>query len=127
MVIYCIKMFFWKLIYNMKVDCMPISCFIFSLFALNTFFEFLSRGIGTHIPILTGFQNGQISGWKNGHNGLNFEKEGHLHSNWAFFLLAFYRKCLVFQFLGCDILTHIPIVTVVQKRHITDWKMAIYC
>ena len=34
-------------------------------------FQFLSRDIRMHIPILTGIQNGRIRSWKNGHIWLN--------------------------------------------------------
>ena len=32
------KIYFWGLISNMKLTCMPIACFVFSFFALNTCF-----------------------------------------------------------------------------------------
>ena len=57
---------------KLKVNCMPIAYFIFSLFTINAFFfQFLSRDMRMYIPIPTGVQNWRIRSWKNGHIWLN--------------------------------------------------------
>ena len=92
-------------------------------------FEFWTRGICMHIPILTGVQKGPISGWKNGHILVkklllkrNFEDAGHLSAKCFFFILNLCHKCLLFQFLPCDICMQIPILTGVHKGTINSWK-----
>ena len=52
---------------------------------------------------------------------LNFQDEGHLHANSLFFVLPIYHICLLFWFLGCGIRMNIPILTGVQKGHISGW------
>ena len=50
---------------------------------------------------------------------LNFQHDGHFYVNCLIYILIFYCKCFLFEFLGCGIHGHIPIVTGVQKR--TQW------
>ena len=47
---------------------------------------------------------------------------GHLHANCLFYILTIYRKCLPFQFLRCGIRIHTPILTEVQRGHISGKK-----
>ena len=42
MVIFSQKTYFWSLIFNIKVTCMPIACFIFWVFFVNAFFSVLT-------------------------------------------------------------------------------------
>ena len=115
----------WSLIIKMKVTCMTIIRFIFSLFALNAFL-FSSL-------VLAGFQKIHISGYKGGQNllknillKLNFQHEGYLYSNCLFYILTIYRKCLLFQFLSCSIRMDISIPEEVQNGCITGWKMVTF-
>ena len=53
---------------------------------------------------------------------LNFQGEGHLDARFFIYILTIYRKCVLFRLLSRGIRTHIPILTVIQKRHITIEK-----
>ena len=86
------------------------------------FFQFLSRGIHMHIPILTGVQNGRTSLRKNGHIllktlffRLSFRDEGDLYANFLFDVLTIYPKCYLSQFFSCSIRIHIPNLKRVQN------------
>ena len=46
---------------------------------------------------------------------LKLHDEGHLYSNLLFYILAIYRKCLLFQFSGVGTHMQIPILTEVQN------------
>ena len=75
-----------------------------------------------HIPILKALKKDGLAD-KNGHvllikMYLNFEDEGHSYAKCLFFVLTLYHKCVLFQFLGYSICTHIPILTGVQKGRI---------
>ena len=66
-------------------------------------FQFLRHGIGIHIPILTGVQNGHFNNWKNGHISwktffwkLSFHDEDQLYPNCLFFIVTIYHKFLLF-------------------------------
>ena len=70
-------------------------------------YQFLSRAVRMHIPILTGNQKERISGWKNGHILLKelllkkyFEYADHLSASCFFLFLTIYHKYLLFHFLG---------------------------
>ena len=52
-----------------------------------------------------------------------FQNEGHLHSNYIFYLLTAYRKCTLFQFLGCSIQVYFPIITMVKSGGLISWKI----
>ena len=144
-------MYFWRLILNMKVTCLfcIFSCFnkcffsilkwwhrhdghLYSCCLLYIFtfcckclpFQFLGYGIGMK----------WITGWTNGHNllknilfRLNFQDEGKLYANCLYYILSFYVTCILFQFLGCGIGTHISILKRVQNGWIYTWKAMILC
>ena len=52
----------------------------------------------------------------------NFQEKRHLYTNYVFYILNFYRKCLLFRFLGYSKRMQIFILTVVWKRHIGRYK-----
>ena len=96
-------------------------------------FQFFNDGLHMHISILTGVQNQRISPqktvifcWKMFFLKLIFWDDGHFYANCLFYILAFYHKCLLFQFLRYGIRFHIPILTVVQKDTLLGWKMVIF-
>ena len=123
-------MYFWRLIFKIKVSCMTTVCFALSSFALNAFFfQFLSRDIRMQIPIVKRVQNGCLSRWKNSRiliknliSKFNFQDEGHLDVNFLIYFLTIYCKCLLFQFFSCGIPMHILILTGVQNGRISCWK-----
>ena len=99
---------------------------------MHFIFHFFSGSIRMHIVFLTGVQNGRIRRSKNVliliKNVLlkmNFQNEGHSDAHCLLYVLSIYRKCFLFQFLGCDIRMHIPILIAVEKGHITNRKMVI--
>ena len=53
---------------------------------------------------------------------LIFRDEGHLYARFSFYIQTIYCKCLLFQFLGCGIHIHIPILTGVQNGRIGQRK-----
>ena len=114
-----LKMYFWILISNIKVTCIPIASFTFLPFSVNLFlFQFLSRGIRMHISTQTGVQIGQLRRWENGQIlikkllwKLLFQDEGHLYGNCLFYILSIYCKCPLYQFLSRNIRMHIFILT----------------
>ena len=56
--------FLLSLVSKMKVTCMPVICFIFYAFPLNTFFSsFFSRGISMHIPQGSKRTHQQLKKW----------------------------------------------------------------
>ena len=147
-------MYFWRLILNKRVTFMPIACFAFSPVSISAFFQFSSGDIGmtvTCIPVacfifllfavnalfqFLGYSIGMkwITGWTNGHNllknilfRLNFQDEGKLYANCLYYILSFYVTCILFQFLGCGIGTHISILKGVQNGWIYTWKAMIIC
>ena len=86
-----------------------------------------------HISILTGVQKGHIGSWKTGHLllenlllMLKFHDEGHFYSNCWFYILTIYCKYLLFQFLVFSIRMQIPILTEVQKGHISQRKKSYF-
>ena len=103
--------------------------YIWTIYHKCLLFESWTRGICMHISILIGVQKGPISGWKNGHILVkklllkrNFEDAGHLSGKCFFFILTLCHKCLLFQFLPCEIRMQIPILTGVHKGSINSWK-----
>ena len=88
-------MYFWRLILNMKVTCIPTACFAFSNFLLSVFLSILK--------------------WWHRH-------DGHLCAYWLLHIFTICRKCLLFQFLGYGIGMQILIETEVQKKCIAGWK-----
>ena len=109
--------------------CANFFFYVLTIYRKCLIFQFLSRGMRMHIPILVGVQKGRISRWKNGYILLkklllkcNFEDAGHFSADCFFFILAIYHKCFLFQFLGCGIRMQIPILTGVHKGCISSWK-----
>ena len=98
-----------SLISKLKVPCMPITCFIFSLFPLYAIFSVHSLDhVYTHYHPNWGSKctHQQL---KNGHILLKnllltpiFQDDGHLYANCLFYVLSFCLKCLIFQFLNRD-------------------------
>ena len=88
-------MYFWRLILNMKVTCIPTACFAFSNFLLSVFLSILK--------------------WWHRH-------DGHLYTYCLLYSFSICRKCLLFQFLGYGIGTQILILREIQKKRITGWK-----
>ena len=62
----------WSLFSKIKVTCVPIACFIFSLFKC-LLFHFLYCAIRMHISIPTGVQNECICRWKKNYWSLIFK------------------------------------------------------
>ena len=87
------------------------NCFIFSPFAWDSFFFIFS--VVAYVctsPSYPMLQNDTLAA-KNCHNlqikillKLNLQHEGHLFSNYLFYILTTFRKCLLFQFSGCGFL-----------------------
>ena len=57
---------------------------------------------------------------------LNFCDEGHLHGNSLFYIPSIYRKYIIFEFLGCGICMHIPILAGVQNGHLSHLKKSVF-
>ena len=51
---------------------------------------------------------------------INFQEKGHLGANVLIYILAIYRRCILFQLFSRGIRMHIPILIGVQKGHISD-------
>ena len=82
-----------------------------------------------HISIITGVRKSNISGEKmvifckkDVLLKLNFQAEGHLDTYVLIYILTIYRECVLFQLFNHGIRMHIPILTGVQKRHISGLK-----
>ena len=78
-----------------------------------------------HIPILTGVQNERISRLKTLMFSQKiiflkfiFRGEGHLYASFLFFILAIYRKCLLFHSFVWGLRIQLPILTGFQKGRI---------
>ena len=90
-------MFFLKLYFRDEVHLhVSYSFHSLTVYAKCLLFQFFSRGICMHIPILTGVQNGRKSCQRNSHILLksvpfksNFQDEGHLHVNCLFYIQSF--------------------------------------
>ena len=116
-----------SLISELKVPCMPITCFIFSLFPLYAIFSVHSLDhVYTHYHPNWGSKctHQQL---KNGHILLKnllltpiFQDDGHLYANCLFYVLSFCLKCLIFQFLNRDIGTQIAILTGIENGRISS-------
>ena len=85
-------------------------------------FQFLSGGICMRIPILTGVKKEGISRWKDSvfllkmfFLKLLFRNEGHMYANCLFYILPFFFKHFLSQFLSRGIYMNIPILTGVQN------------
>ena len=87
------------------------------------FFQFFSRDIRMHIPILRSIQKKLESHQKGSvfffetmfFCKLLFSDENHLYANCFFYILNIYPKCLLFQFLSGGIRIHIPILTGIEN------------
>ena len=121
------KMYFWGLIPNTMVTCMPIPWFILWLFIMNSFlFNSLVERIRTHIHILIVVQNARISSQKTVilckkmlFLKLFLGDESHLYPSYFFYILAIHCKWFTFQFLNCGIRERIYIIIFIQKGHIS--------
>ena len=115
------KTYFQRLISNMKVTCMPLASFVFSVFDVNPFFLVL-RSWHTYAHSHPGIgSKGTHYLLKNSHIllrkvllKLDFQDESHLYPNCLFYILSLCLKCFLFQFFSRDI----SILTRVQKGHI---------
>ena len=103
---------------------MSIACLYSDYLYKCLLFQFFSRGILVHIPILTGSQNGHITRLKDSvifAKNILFEAslhdEGHFYANCLFYIRTIYLKCHLFQFFSRDIRIHIVILTGVQNGH----------
>ena len=120
-------MYCWSLIFKLKVPCMPITCFIFSLFPLNAIFSVHSLDhVYTHYHPNWGSKctHQQL---KNVHILLKnlllrpiFQDDGHFYANCLFYILSFCLNCLIFQFLNRDIGTQIAILTGIENGRISS-------
>ena len=112
------KRSFWGFISKMKITCLPIFLNILTIYLKWHFFQFFSRGIRMHIPILTGVQNGRMilrkkSCFAKKYFFLKFIfwDEDHLYANCKVYILTIYYKCLLFKFLVCGICMYIFMLT----------------
>ena len=80
---------------NFEYECIPTSCFSFSLFSLGAFFSILKC-------------------WH--------RHDGHFYAYCLLYIFTICNKCLLFQFLGCGMGMQILILTRVQKKRINSWK-----
>ena len=110
----------------MKVTCMPIVCFIFSPFGLNTYsLRSVLVAYACMLPSEQGFKNDILMAkkWlyfaKKVLLRLNFERKGHLYANCLFYILDICCKSRLFQLLPCGIRMYIAILTGVGKGHIS--------
>ena len=116
---------------HLYAKCLLDILIIYLKFHLLHFFD---RGIRMQIPILTGVQNGRISRRKDSvfllkkmlFLKLLFLDEGHLYTNYLFYILTIYRKCFLFHFLRCGIRMHIPIWISVQNGRISRRKDSVF-
>ena len=109
------------------------NCLIYILTFYREFlgFQFFTRAIRTHVPILTVVQNACISRRKNSHIlqknvgfVAKFWDEGYLYTNYLFYILTIYCKWFIFQFFSRGILTHIIRVII---AFLVTINMVIFC
>ena len=86
-----------------------------------------------HIPILTGVHKGRINRKQSAYIlikkctfKLNFQDKGLMYANFLISVLTIYRKCLLFQFLGCDICIF-PYQQEFKMDKLVAEKMVIFC
>ena len=112
------------------------NCFIYILTIYHKcfLFQFLGRGIRMQISTLTRIQKEHISFRKGVHNLLknallkfNFQHEGDLYAIFFVFFSLVLLSMPSFEFFGCDIRMHIPILTGIAKGRIIGSKMSLFC
>ena len=136
-------MYFWSLISNIIVTCMPIAWFISWLFTANVFFSVFrlwhtcgdfhpNRGskestfVATNCHILL----------KNGLLKLNFQQEGHVNVIFLIYILTFYSEFLLFQFFSGGGVekghisrrknSHILLKNVVCQAFFSRWRSIVF-
>ena len=109
--------------------------FILTICCKCLLFQFFSCDILTHIPNLTGLQNGRLSRQKNSHILLKNVIFEAYFLRWRslvfqfllFFILTIYRKFLLVEFFGWGLRIHLPILTGFKKDALAVGKLFIYC